>query len=729
MRKLLCILLLCVTCLSRVYATHIFGGELLYTHDTGDTYHIALTLYGDCSGKSFSYLAGSTPIIFIKNGSLLTDSVTLLPEPGTGIEVSPVCSGELKNTSCHGGKLPGVTKYVYSANYTLRSKSANWQFIFAGAMGTSTAAGRSTAITNIDNFTTNTLVYLVATLNNKIAPNNSPQYTTIPTPFYCLNVMQQYNQGCSDADGDSLAYTLTPGLDNGVSVHYIYPYTYLEPLSADTFSFNKLNGQMTFLPNITQDALIVTKVNEYRNGVIVGSSMREMTFIILNNCNTTPPTATVTNVAGGYNRGNTITICEGTPDLSFNIFASDSVGDTIIASPNNVPATSTLIVGNNNTPNPVLSFSWNTSSLPVGLYNFYVTYKNEHCPISSSQTIAYTIIVVPPYTISHEVLYPTQCIHKALVQFNVYDGAIPRLLTLQQGGKTIKTYKDSSGVVRDSIAAGNYTLLVSSLNSTCVVSYSFSIVDSGKLPDPYTSPIAYCRYDSAMPLLLNFENGSTVQWYNAEYQPITAAPTPSTSLPGIYTWYVSEHYNVCDILFDTVKVTVNDLPHINILNQKSTVCLGDKIILEATGGIKYTWKSTSNKIVTDNSGTIFSLALDTVTYTVIATDKNNCTDSATSVYANIEPCCLFSYPNAFTPNGDGHNDRFRIVTYGNMESYELSIFNRWGQRVFISANPSLGWDGTYHDQPCEIGSYFYLLRAKCLTGHYEEQKGDITLIR
>jgi len=729
MKKLFFAFILFFALHQQAHATHIFGGELLYTHDTGRTYKISLTLYGDCSGSAFKFLAASNPEIYIRNSGTSIDSVTLYPEPGTGIEVSPVCPSQINNTTCHGGTLPGVTKYVYSNTYYVPAASANWEFIFAGGMGGINSAGRSTAITNVNNGTTGTTVYLVATLNNANAENNSPQYTTIPTPFYCINTSQQYNQGCTDADGDSLAYNLTPALDNGASVHYITPYTYLRPISADTFSFSKINGQLNFLPNITQDALIVTKVSEYRNGILVGTSMREMTFIILDNCNTTPPTANVENVIGGYNNGNIITICQGTPQLTFNIFASDSVGDTILATPNSVPVTASIAVAKNNTPTPIISFSWNTSTLTTGIYNFFVTYKNDHCPISSTQTIAYTIDVVPPYTVSHTILYPTQCVHKAFVQFNLAYGATPRIITIYQGGKSISVVRDSTGIATDSLAAGSYTAIVSSVNSSCPVSYTFSVVDSGTLPDPYTSPIVYCKYQPASPITLSFIDSSTVQWYDANNYPLSSAPIPATTTPGTYLWFASEHYKACSILFDTVKITVYDLPHISILDYKTSVCLGDKIYLEATGGVKYKWESTSNKIVKDKDGNQFSLALDTATYTVIVTDSNNCIDSATAIYSNIQPCCMFSYPNAFTPNGDGRNDRFRIITYGNMESYELSIFDRWGQRVFTTADPIIGWDGNYHGQPCEIGTYFYLLRAKCLTGHYEEQKGDITLIR
>ena len=98
-------------------------------------------------------------------------------------------------------------------------------------------------------------------------------------------------------------------------------------------------------------------------------------------------------------------------------------------------------------------------------------------------------------------------------------------------------------------------------------------------------------------------------------------------------------------------------------------------------------------------------------------------------YNNIEQCCNFAFPNAFTPNNDGINDQFRIVTYGNMKYYSFSIYNRYGQRVFWSGDAKRGWDGTFGGEPCDPGVYFYYLDAECLTGPTQQQKGDITLVR
>ncbi|MFT5777800.1 MAG: gliding motility-associated-like protein, partial [Crocinitomicaceae bacterium] len=65
-------------------------------------------------------------------------------------------------------------------------------------------------------------------------------------------------------------------------------------------------------------------------------------------------------------------------------------------------------------------------------------------------------------------------------------------------------------------------------------------------------------------------------------------------------------------------------------------------------------------------------------------------------------------PNSFTPNGDGMNDYFNVKAYG-LESYELLIFNRWGELVHTVTEYDVGWDGKYRGQECQSGSYTWKL--------------------
>jgi gliding motility-associated-like protein len=101
---------------------------------------------------------------------------------------------------------------------------------------------------------------------------------------------------------------------------------------------------------------------------------------------------------------------------------------------------------------------------------------------------------------------------------------------------------------------------------------------------------------------------------------------------------------------------------------------------------------------------------------------------------NYDPFCYchFAMPTAFSPNGDGTNDLYKpaLVPGCPVSSYMLSIYNRWGERIFTGTKPEIGWDGTYQGTQADVGTYMY--RIDFLGGTRKKkymQQGDITLIR
>ena len=86
------------------------------------------------------------------------------------------------------------------------------------------------------------------------------------------------------------------------------------------------------------------------------------------------------------------------------------------------------------------------------------------------------------------------------------------------------------------------------------------------------------------------------------------------------------------------------------------------------------------------------------------------------------------FPNAFTPNGDGLNDKFRPIFNGYHNFHEFRIVNRWGQTVFESANSDPQWDGSFGGVPQDMGVYYYYISYDC-GGNTIEAKGDLTLVR
>jgi len=405
--------------LTRSHASHLLGGEIGYTHlstsGNSQTYEVTLSLFSDCSSTSAALplLINANPIVSLYNNNVLVQQLNLTYQAAVSdVEITPVCPDEANNTACINinNPIPGIKRYVYKGNFTLTGTSANWHFAFEGFITAGSSAGRTPIILNADVLFGSSLMYLKATLNNVGGPNSSCTFTSLPTPFFCVNKVQTYNLGAVDPDNDSLHFSLidaqqllTPNLPPPTNITYYPPYTATAPLptAPGDFSFNANSGQMDFTPNLVLNSVVVNRVEEYRNGILVGSSMREMTFVILDNCNNNLPTDTVGNPSNASvvieNGEAIVQTCEGqSGTLSFDVTTADPDGDNITITWNNLPAGATGSVTGNGTPNPVFTFSWNVAStVAAGDYTFYLTFTDDGCPLSSTKTISETVRILP----------------------------------------------------------------------------------------------------------------------------------------------------------------------------------------------------------------------------------------------------------------------------------------------------------------------------------------------
>ena len=116
--------------------------------------------------------------------------------------------------------------------------------------------------------------------------------------------------------------------------------------------------------------------------------------------------------------------------------------------------------------------------------------------------------------------------------------------------------------------------------------------------------------------------------------------------------------------------------------------------------------------------------------TLITTSDLGCSDTITLPLI-VLPEVLMYAPNAFTPDGDEHNQNWRIPIVGvDVYDFDLRVHNRWGEVIWESRDPDAGWDGTFKGQKCQTGIYTWVVRAKDLLndGQYE-YNGHINLLR
>jgi gliding motility-associated-like protein len=117
--------------------------------------------------------------------------------------------------------------------------------------------------------------------------------------------------------------------------------------------------------------------------------------------------------------------------------------------------------------------------------------------------------------------------------------------------------------------------------------------------------------------------------------------------------------------------------------------------------------------------------------TLVAYSENGCTDT-TSKLIVIKEDLIFYVPNAFTPDGNKHNETFLpIFTSGfDIYGYNLLIFNRWGEVVFESNNAAVGWNGTYGGEIAPEGVYVWQIKVKVLgVDKPQIHRGHVNLLR
>lgn len=183
----------------------------------------------------------------------------------------------------------------------------------------------------------------------------------------------------------------------------------------------------------------------------------------------------------------------------------------------------------------------------------------------------------------------------------------------------------------------------------------------------------------------------------------------------------------------TAELIVHPLPTIDAGNG-AVILSGNSFQIMAIGSndvVSYSWTPTRFLTCNDCASPI-SKPLSDVTYEVTVANQYGCKASDTLSIRVICGASGASIPSAFTPNGDGKNDRFVIM--GVAQIKQLVVYDRWGNKVFDRRNFSaddihLFWDGTKAGSPAPSGTYVYFAELECQPGETVTRKGSIVLIR
>ncbi len=254
-------------------------------------------------------------------------------------------------------------------------------------------------------------------------------------------------------------------------------------------------------------------------------------------------------------------------------------------------------------------------------------------------------------------------------------------------------------------------------------------------------PLAYAGTDTTIcfggtAILNGVITGSSFIWapaYNLT-NGTTLQPSAKPLFTTAYILTVMDTLGCPKPFRDTVVVAV--LPRIVLFAGNDTsVVVGEPLQLYASSAdsasLSYSWVPASwlNNASVDNPVAIFSSSIDSITYTVTATNSIGCSakDNIKVVVYKTTPDIFM--PTAFTPNADGKNDVIRPILVGISTLNYFRVFNRWGQMVFSTTQNAKGWDGTIGGKIQDPGAYVYVVQAKDYTGKTIFKKGSFVLIK
>jgi gliding motility-associated-like protein len=273
-------------------------------------------------------------------------------------------------------------------------------------------------------------------------------------------------------------------------------------------------------------------------------------------------------------------------------------------------------------------------------------------------------------------------------------------------------YRWSTGATSPYIevnTSGTYVLEVD--KDGCIVYDTISVT---AMPPPVVDLGADADICPTQKMSLDAGSGTgwTYKWNTGE-----ATATIEVYEAGQYTVHVTDAYH-CTVS-DTILLSPYPLPEI-ALPADTTVCEETPLLLVPRH------VNADSLLWSDGSvGDVLSIKYGG---TYLVTAINKCGQRSDSIVVGQIFCDIW-VPNAFTPNGDGANDLFRVLgNIGRLEQFGFSIYDRWGLRLFHTADRSQGWDGKYQGTPSPLGTYVYMLEYR-IAGKPYLLKGNFHLIR
>ncbi|MEI6816640.1 MAG: PKD domain-containing protein [Bacteroidota bacterium] len=386
---------------------------------------------------------------------------------------------------------------------------------------------------------------------------------------------------------------------------------------------------------------------------------------------------------------------------------------------------------------PVYSYSWTNGSNaatqsvnPVVTTSYSATITDANGCTRTAGPV--TITVNPPLTVT------------AASTSQICEGQTATISAYATGGNGAYTYTWNNGVGN---GAGPITV-----QPTVTTVYSVTVTDNCTVPDVTTNDTVVVNpaptvvfsgfpLSGCVPLEVQFTDQSTStlpivkrEWVfgDGSAHADSTNPIHIYNISGIYsvTLSVTSSSNCTSTLTDSAMVDAYPVPKARFIVSPTTTSL-------ITPEIDFTDQSVGANYVYYNFGDGSSSThrnpyhnyTDTGTFWVkqVVINTYGCSDTITAM-VTITPDYEFYIPAAFTPNNDGLNDYFGGIGHG-ITDYEITIFDRWGEKIFYSNDMGLPWDGMNNGAIAMQGVYIYDIKIKDRNQVSHEYFGKITLVR
>jgi len=280
---------------------------------------------------------------------------------------------------------------------------------------------------------------------------------------------------------------------------------------------------------------------------------------------------------------------------------------------------------------------------------------------------------------------------------------------------------------RDKLPAGDYIVTIHARNGVTV--RDTITVTEAAFDGHAAVTLAGCTGENRNRILLNTTGGTGPYEYylNGDTQ-ARLSPEFDNLYAGQYDIIIKDAKGCLDTIYD---IHVADPPLFTLLGsslqQMSCAVTNDAILkLAATGGVPpYTYSIPG--LVSQGDSIIRNLRGGNYTYHI--TDAQDCDIAGDfNVPVAVNKCAVL-VPNAFSPDGDGVNDVFRVKVFDRISDFRMSVYNRWGQLMFVSTDANEGWLGDLKGQALPSGTYLWTITYLDNTHQAIQQQGSVILIK